>query len=457
MEEKNDILDRQKYVDNLIEIIECISNQKKGCSFAIDGKWGVGKTYILNMLEEQISKIQSEETFDDKYFIFNYNCWKYDYYEEPSVAIVSTMLDKVREENNILSLESNETLKASWEKAKEKIEAIAGEFSKNKIGINLVEIAKDIKDIKDTKKENIKANYDFDKLFSFKETLDLTRKKITELAQDKSIIFIVDELDRCLPTYAIKVLERLHHLFDGIDNVILIISIDMFQLGHSIKEIYGAEINVDTYLKKFINFSLLLDEGQLTNNFQIKYKPYFELFSDITDSEQELFNEIFTNSFKGIDIRTQEKLIYRAKIIHELLCKEEKLDLSLLCFELMYVAFRHKTDPMSLKFIPEINKAIYGGLAEKISKETENFLKNLESSVGKNGDSISCRLVNSRTISEAKVIQNRLSDKFFWIFASIYHNINEKTCFEYFLDNPETLKKEVEIAKKFESFEKILK
>lgn len=454
MEEKNDILDRQKYVDNLKEVIECISNQKKGCSFAIDGKWGVGKTYILNMLEEQLSKIQSEKTYNNKYFIFNYNCWKYDYYEEPSIAIVSTMLDKVKEEESLFNLETNETLKASFEKAKEKIEAIAGEFLKNKIGINLVEIAKDINNIKE---ENIKDNHDFDKLFSFKETLNLTRKKITELAQDKSIIFIVDELDRCLPTYAIKVLERLHHLFDGIDNVILIISIDMSQLGHSIREIYGEEINVDTYLKKFINFSLLLDEGKLNNNFQIKYKQYFELFFDITESEQKLFNEIFTNSFKNIDIRTQEKLIYRAKIIHELLCKEEKLDPSLLCFELMYVAFSYKANPMSLKFIPEINKATYGGLENKISVETENFLKNLESSVGKNGNTISYKTIYSHIIDKARIIQNRLSDKLFWIFASIYNDININTCFEYFLENPETLEKEVEIAKKFNSFAKILK
>ena len=38
-------------------------------------------------------------------------------------------------------------------------------------------------------------------------------------AKDKTIIFVVDELDRCLPEYSIKVLERLHHVFEKTSNI----------------------------------------------------------------------------------------------------------------------------------------------------------------------------------------------------------------------------------------------
>ncbi len=121
MEEKQDILNRQEYVDNLIKIVECISKNKMGCCFSIDGKWGIGKTYVLNMFEKQISLIQSEETNDDKYFVFNYNCWKYDYYEEPSIAIVSSMLDKIVEEERLFSQKAENFMESSWQKVKEKV------------------------------------------------------------------------------------------------------------------------------------------------------------------------------------------------------------------------------------------------------------------------------------------------------------------------------------------------
>ena len=35
---------------------------------------------------------------------------------------------------------------------------------------------------------------------------------ITKISEELNIVLFVDELDRCLPEYAIKVLERLHHI-----------------------------------------------------------------------------------------------------------------------------------------------------------------------------------------------------------------------------------------------------
>ena len=446
-----DILNRQEYVDNLIEIVECVSQKKSGCCFAIDGQWGVGKTYVLDMFEKQISEIQSEETHNDKYFVFNYNCWKYDYYEEPSIAIVSAMLDKIEEEERLFGEKTEAFLESAWGKAKEKIAEIAGEFSKNKIGINLVELVKNINNEAEKDKEK---KYDFDKMFSFKKTLTSTREKITELAKEKSIIFIVDELDRCLPSYAIKVLERLHHLFEGIDNVIIIISIDRAQLEHSIQQIYGAGVDVDKYLKKFINFSLFLDKGNLNTSFKAKYKEYFNNFYEISEDEQGLFYELFTTIFEGINVRTQEKLIFRAKLIHENISNEEIVNPALLCFELLWVVFSYKNCSNELRWIPEINKATYFGLKEKIGNKNEDLLKNYEKSVGSNGSSTTFITKGSKSYRK---INDRLIDNTFWIFASIYHEINNNTCFEYFCENSDRLSKEVEIAKKFKTLAQILK
>lgn len=111
------------------------------CSFAVEGTWGVGKTFILERLEQKLEIEMKEETSDNRYFVFHYNCWKYDYYEEPAIAIVSALKDKVDIENKVCS----DVAKYAWKEAKKSVENMAKEFVKNKIGIDLVQVIEDIK------------------------------------------------------------------------------------------------------------------------------------------------------------------------------------------------------------------------------------------------------------------------------------------------------------------------
>lgn len=78
-----DYLSRQPYLDFLKSIIANQSNIPLGYSFAINGEWGCGKTWILTELECQLS-----ENSDIKYLIFHYNAWENDFYEEPLVEIL---------------------------------------------------------------------------------------------------------------------------------------------------------------------------------------------------------------------------------------------------------------------------------------------------------------------------------------------------------------------------------
>ena len=90
--DKLDILQRDEFVKQLERMIENISENKASTCFAINGKWGSGKTFVLDMLQEQLEEKQSEKTAADKYFIIRYNSWKYDYYEEPVIALVVSIV-----------------------------------------------------------------------------------------------------------------------------------------------------------------------------------------------------------------------------------------------------------------------------------------------------------------------------------------------------------------------------
>lgn len=56
--DKEDVLNRQEFVDDLIKIVEILSESGSSCCFGIDGKWGTGKTFVLEMFENNISQIQ---------------------------------------------------------------------------------------------------------------------------------------------------------------------------------------------------------------------------------------------------------------------------------------------------------------------------------------------------------------------------------------------------------------
>ena len=100
---KLDVLNREKFVDNILRVMENISENRASTCFALNGIWGSGKSFVLDMFEEKLSDVQSEETCTDKYFIIRYNSWQYDYYEEPLVAIVATMMSAIEEKTQLFS------------------------------------------------------------------------------------------------------------------------------------------------------------------------------------------------------------------------------------------------------------------------------------------------------------------------------------------------------------------
>ncbi|MBD5526048.1 MAG: hypothetical protein HDR04_16850 [Lachnospiraceae bacterium] len=415
--ERIDLLDRVTFIENVIKLVEQLSVNKKGCCFAIEGSWGIGKTFVIEEVEKQLKILQSEDTNDDRYFVFHYNCWQHDYYEEPAVAIISAMIASIQEDKAFTNVEFVNTVKAGYKFVGEKLKEIAGMYIENKIGVNLVDLVEDIK----KKKENDKDSLcEFDEMFNFSQTIEKVRKNLQEIAEKRTVVLIVDELDRCIPQYAIKVLERLHHIFYGLENVIVVMAIDKIQLEHSVEEMFGIRkddmsIDVEKYLKKFIDFSMVLGSGVINKSFAEKYKFYFERFSFKEEpNDMEMLSEILPELFNGIDIRRQEKIIEKANIVHSLICNQS-VDGSVLAFELMYeVLIVWGFDNM--KYVALINDAQYTELEKRIGKEKVEFLKSMEEKAYHRSP------CHSDIGVQRKMIISNLYGKIFWYFANLFNN-----------------------------------
>lgn len=416
MDKRLDLLNREEFVGNVIKIVNQLSDIKRGCCFAIEGGWGVGKTFVIEEIEERLKVLQSEETNSDRYFVFHYNCWQHDYYEEPAVAIISAMLASIRDDEALLSKDIDNTMKAGYELAKEKFKEIAGLYIENKIGINLISLADEIKDNRDEMED---AENEFDEMFNFSQTIEKVRKKLQEIAEERTIVLFVDELDRCIPQYAIKVLERLHHIFYGLDNVVVIMAIDRKQLEHSVEEMFGvrkdeSSIDIEKYLKKFIDFSVVLDNGVLNESYREKYKIYFDNFVIENEREAEEITNILSKLFATIDIRRQEKLIEKANMVHSLVCNE-KLDISVLVFEVMYEVLKIWKFG-DLKYVAVIDEKHYRDIEERIGASKMTTLKLLVSQAYNE-----VRVASSQQ-NIIRNIENSLYGKVVWYFANIFYD-----------------------------------
>ena len=153
MRERLDVLNRDVFVENLVQLVNCLSDKEQGCCFGLDGAWGSGKSFVLDKFEEKLKCIQSEKTKTDTYFVFHYDCWKYDYYDEPAIAIIAAMLDATDKELSMFSEGVENAKRLGLETVRKTLKTIAGELCKNKIGIDLVDLASSILEEHDKERE----------------------------------------------------------------------------------------------------------------------------------------------------------------------------------------------------------------------------------------------------------------------------------------------------------------
>jgi KAP family P-loop domain protein len=304
-------LGREKYADILKAIV---LTYNEGCVLAINGKWGTGKTTFVEMW----AKYLKLDNFHTLYF----NAWENDFISDPIVGLLGELKkvssQKMKEDAllSVISTAGKIVLKAA--------PAIAKGILKKYAGEDVVDICSDsIEEGASLLKEEIES-YQKQKLCLEQFHIELS-KFVEDICDDKPLVFIVDELDRCNPYYAVKVLERIKHLFN-IPNIVFVISIDKQQLSNSIRGYYGSDlIDADEYLKRFIDIEYTLPEPDVDKFSSYLYKFYdFDTFFAAEErsryfernSEQESLLKVAQALFKHkkMTLRQVEKIFTNTRL-----------------------------------------------------------------------------------------------------------------------------------------------
>lgn len=175
MEQKIDVLNREKFVEETKKILDALSKNRKSCCFAINGKWGAGKTFVLDMIKNYIETKQTSMTNGDQYFLFDYNCWEYDYYDEPAISIISSMIISAEQKLSGLPDEVRECITSGWGLVVDQLKEIAGDIVEKHIGVNPIKIWDKMESGIEEKEKKYK---EFNELYAFTQIIENARTKI---------------------------------------------------------------------------------------------------------------------------------------------------------------------------------------------------------------------------------------------------------------------------------------
>lgn len=255
------------------QLIHFLNHIEGHYSYAVDDKWGSGKTFFIkethltikylwtrrhpkasedwddNLLEPQ-DKMQLQvhladltQNLDDfnQYGIY-YDAWKNDYHSNPLLSLILAITEQTQQDLGSSKIEIADIAGMIFTILGKVMPApLSGFCGAAAQVVNQADkiTGTDILNFVKNEKELNRRIHEF--FESLSEALNASR-----------IVIFIDELDRCQPGFAVRLLEQIKH-YCLIDNITFVFSINSDQLQYTIKHFYGEQIDGLRYLDKMFD------------------------------------------------------------------------------------------------------------------------------------------------------------------------------------------------------------
>lgn len=240
--------------DQLLTLIKLLNSIDDSATLAIDGTWGSGKTVFIKQLcmladknvedygHNSLDELEIEELRDNQK-VFYFNAWENDYVDDALSAMILQLIACSGESLN----------EAALKRATSILNPSAA----------LKNLTHDFIDLKGQPKID-KLIKDVSGIVNRHDAVDDFLDAMKSGGEDRRVIFIIDEMDRCKPSFAVDLLEVIKHYFVRTD-VTFIITANITELSHTIKKYYGYEFDGYAYLNKFFDFIISLKKVDTTD------------------------------------------------------------------------------------------------------------------------------------------------------------------------------------------------
>ena len=261
---RNDLLDRKEPVEVLTHLVGSLEGP---CVLAVDAAWGNGKTTFLNIWAKYLR--------NQEFPIVQFNAWATDFSGDPFLALSKELTGGLKEYTD--------------ESMAQKIEATTKAVLRSAVP-GLIQLGAASIPMVGTAVGPVLASYVEERLSAYqqaKESVPEFRHALHDMAVAVSkskggrpLIVMIDELDRCRPSYAVELLEVAKHLF-AVDHIVFVLAVNRSELAHSIKALYGDGFDAQGYLRRFFDVDFVLpapDRKTFINKMlaSVKIDEYFE-------------------------------------------------------------------------------------------------------------------------------------------------------------------------------------
>ena len=293
-----DLLGRREDVD---EFAAFLKGENCPLSVAVDGEWGSGKTFFVKQVAYRLDEDTTEDP--EKCLTVYYDAWENDNDCDPILSIVDC------------------------------IARAAGSDDESRLFEIVLDILSSVQTMLDNpllrgistysqrvKNRDANSKFSYNKTAPTKEQIKTKLQKLfDEVINEKGgrLIIFIDELDRCKPDFAVRVLERIKHYMTIDNRVRIVFSVNKVQLEHTIKKCYGESFDSKNYLKRFFEFVVKVPKADILPYVtQYNVEPTFKLNTEIISAAIEYF---------GIQIREINNFISELISIYKTVEKERML------------------------------------------------------------------------------------------------------------------------------------
>lgn len=308
----DDKLGRYKLAKKITMMIfdDAFENTKNGHNYssviALNGKWGYGKTTLIDYISHIFNNERKMKEFDPqrKYLLIKYDAWVNDGYKDALIPIVYNVLMVYKDDRDFVE-KTRVYIREKVKKIKErkKVHGLLSALNELKIIYSIASVIDDLPVLKevtrllsDQHKNPMLSDYD-----DFLEVQRLLDKVFSDLNCNDKIVFIIDELDRCKPNFAIETLEAIKHYFNY-SNFIFLFAVNLYELKETVKHVYGLNTNANGYLDRFFDYKLDLPRTDHRRN-DFSAHSISEL---LTNSKVEFNATFFSNMCSELNLSLRD-------------------------------------------------------------------------------------------------------------------------------------------------------
>ena len=251
---EKDLWGRNADVKAFVELLDAIN---ESCSVAVDAQWGAGKTFFVKQAKMVLDAYNTHTSKMDEVarnrvlFAYEHLGFPDGYELQPQVAVYYDAWVNDNDEDPILSL-----VYAIMQSVNTDFEFDSGVNCLRVIaGIAEVLSGRSVKVIR----EALEKEDPMDHIRSQKDLQAQISEFLDSLLPERGnrLVVFVDELDRCKPTFAVRLLERIKHYFNN-DRITFVFSVNISELQHTIRKHYGNDFDASRYLDRFFDIPINL-------------------------------------------------------------------------------------------------------------------------------------------------------------------------------------------------------